>query len=196
MLITLVFDLNLWGLGFIITYGKIDHPKCRSLSLVLLSPFSPFLILASTVCFHFFPIASFPQPRQYFAFLSFPSLKPINVSASSLSIRCPGISFSLISLSFLARFFGVDGNLEYRSWNLKTGGRVMIAPICCLKMKEVAPWLRPEPTPDRRPSSQVRVFSPTNTFPPKFLFFNRLLDNHYSRDFHRFIPNFLLSSWF
>ena len=108
MLITLVFDLNLWGLGFIITYGKIDHPKCRSLSLVLLSPFSPFLILASTVCFHFFPrfpIASFPQPRQYFVFLSFPSLKPINVSASSLSIRCPGISFSLISLSFVARFF-------------------------------------------------------------------------------------------
>ena len=33
MLITLVFDLNLWGLGFIITYGKIDHPKCRSHSL-------------------------------------------------------------------------------------------------------------------------------------------------------------------
>ena len=83
MLITLVFDLNLWGLGFIITYGKIDHPKCRSLSLVLLSPFSPSSYLLRRFAFTFSPLLphcfvspttavlcffvfSFPQTNQRF----------------------------------------------------------------------------------------------------------------------------------
>ena len=84
MLITLVFDLNLWGLGFIITYGKIDHPKCRSHSLsrsafsffplphtcfdglLSLFPSLPHCFVSPTTAVLCFFVFSFPQTNQRF----------------------------------------------------------------------------------------------------------------------------------
>ena len=105
MLITLVFDLNLWGLGFIITYGKIDHPKCRSLSLVLLSPFSPSSYLLRRFAFTFSlasPLLRFPNHGSTLLFCLFlPSNQstflprvcrsgvPVSLSRSSLYLSWP-----------------------------------------------------------------------------------------------------------